>query len=224
MKRTFMAGACALAFALAATPSLADPNGSYIAGDIGYHWPEEFDGELTSGAFAAPLDVELEGGWAGFVRYGWRFNEMFRLEGEIGYRSGNVEAIAGTTLAGEVDANATSLMANAIFDFGSRNARVRPFVGLGAGMAKVEFDDGTDEIDDSSFAWQALAGLAWSMGPRTNLDVTYRYFNAGDIAFDDGVTALEGDYSDHSITVGLRYSFGAIAAPPPPPRAATSRR
>jgi len=130
---------------------------------------------------------------------------------------GSVDTISGAPPPRDTDFDTTSLMANALYDFGSGN--VRPFIGAGVGWGSVNVDNGTDEADDSGLAWQLLAGLAMATGPRGNFDITYRYFNVSDLTLDDGTggAVLNSDYSDHSITIGYRYSFGAIAAPPPPP-------
>ena len=130
-------------------------------------------------------------------------------------------------------------MANVIYDFGYEAWGIRPFVGLGAGVNRVNVDtigalranrSAAFAIDDTStkFAAQAIAGLAWAIGDRANIDLTYRYLT-GDASWDSttagtGVGATQfgtwdGDYDQsHTVTLGLRYSFGAEDAPPPPPR------
>jgi outer membrane protein OmpA-like peptidoglycan-associated protein len=127
-------------------------------------------------------------------------------------------------------------MANVIYDFGSEYWGVRPFVGLGVGVNRVNTDligtlrqpvrTTTFVADDSStkFAAQAIAGLAYAIGDRANIDLTYRYLT-GDMEFasvTSGAPALgtwEGDYDQsHTVTLGLRYAFGADAPPPPPVR------
>ena len=144
MKRALMAGVAGLALGLAGTPVLADPNGPYIAGDIGYHWPDGFDGEACTGTTAVvctPVDVELGDGFAAFGRFGWRLSPGFRFEGELGGRWGDVESIGPVTVS-DVDVDAMSAMLNILLDMGDPDARMRPFIGAGVGYGTVEFDDG----------------------------------------------------------------------------------
>ncbi|HRH19924.1 MAG TPA: porin family protein, partial [Brevundimonas sp.] len=212
MKKILLTGVAGLAM-VAAAPVSAEPDGPYIAGDIGYHWPNEFETTVCTGViavFCTPADVELSNGWTAFGRFGTRVNSSFRIEGELGYRDTGVENVNGVAPATDIDGHVWSAMANAMFDFGS--GRARPFVGAGVGWGSVTLDDGTDELDDSGLAWQVLAGLAMQTGPRGNIDITYRYFNISDVEMGDGTPTgtIAGDFSDHSITIGYRHSFGAI--------------
>ncbi|EGF90962.1 ompA family protein [Asticcacaulis biprosthecium C19] len=96
---------------------------------------------------------------------------------------------------------------------------------------------------DTVPAAQFLAGIAWALSDRLSLDVTYRYLAAGEATFDGIVAPLSaanmagggangagweqpgefsGKFNDQTVSVGLRWAFGApavVAAPPPPPPA-----
>ena len=167
MKKMLLAGTAGLAM-VAGAPAMAEPNGPYVAGDIGWHSPST-DAEFCTGATCVDADVELDGGAVLFGRFGTRLNPAFRLEAELGQRWGQIDTVSGVAPTDDTDANATSLMANALFDFGS--GRARPFIGAGVGWARVTLDDGTDSLDDSGLAWQLLAGLAMATGPRGNFDI-----------------------------------------------------
>ncbi|WP_292180187.1 outer membrane beta-barrel protein, partial [Brevundimonas sp.] len=149
----------------------------------------------------------------------------------------NLTPATGGCFSPEGDIESYTLMANVIYDFGYEAWGVRPFVGLGAGANQVQTKttgtlranrSATFAVDDKStkFAAQAIAGLAWAIGDRTNIDLTYRYLT-GDASWVSstvgtgvGATAFgtwDGDYDQsHAVTLGLRYSFGAVEAPPPP--------
>ena len=251
MKVKLLAGVAALGL-MTATAASADPNGWYGAVDAGFHTME--DGiNAESSTTGANWNWEVNDGWAAFARLGYRFNPNWRLELEGGYRAGDigtVRAITGSQglcnltpatggcFSPEGDITSTTLMANLIYDFGSADAVLRPFVGLGVGVNRVNTDaignlranrTAALAADDSSteFAAQAIAGLAWALSERTSLDLTYRYLT-GDAAWASttagtgvGATAFgtwEGDYDQsHTVSLGLRYSFGAVEAPPPPP-------
>ncbi|WP_154726931.1 outer membrane protein, partial [Brevundimonas mediterranea] len=202
----------AVAGLFAAGAASAEPNGWYGAIDAGYHMIDDINAE--SSTTGANWNYEVNDGWAAFARLGYRFNPNWRVELEGGYRSGDigtVRAVSGTQglcnltpatggcFSPEGDIESTTLMANVIYDFGYEAWGIRPFVGLGAGVNHVNTDTvgnlranrgASFGADDSSteFAAQAIAGLAWAVGDRTNIDLTYRY--------------LTGDASFASTTVG----------------------
>ena len=254
VKTVFLASSAAAALALSAGAASAEPDGWYGAVDAGYHIADN-DINLERSDNGNHLKFDTNNGWAAFARVGYRFNPNWRVELEGGYRSGDVGTVrspnpgpntsgicnfdptTGPCYSPEGDIESATLMANVIYDFGFEYWGLRPFVGIGAGVNRVSTDvigsvrgdRGTTVVmDDSStkFAAQAIAGLAWSISDRANIDLTYRYLT-GDAefasttsvaAFNQGT--FEGDYDNsHTVTLGLRYAFGAepVAAPPPPP-------
>ena len=165
MKFKLLAGA-AMAAAFAATGAAAQV-GWYGAIDLGYHWPEsiEADSSANNPVTGAPYQwrVNQEDDWAGFARLGYQLNEHWRVEAEIGYRTGDIESInshgqtpAGTVLAlctpGVVrssgaptcgapdgDAHTWSLMGNVIYDV-LPGAALNPFIGVGIGAARTSIN------------------------------------------------------------------------------------
>lgn len=120
---------------------------------------------------------------------------------------------------GEIKVQATML--NGHWDFGEANARLRPFLGLGLGQAKVSalriaglannpaappfrhLDD-----SDSGFAWQASAGLGWRLSERFVLSARYRRIDAGDYEMRDSRgQQVRGDSRANLLDVILRLSF-----------------
>ena len=193
VKTFILATSAAGALALSAGAAAAEPNGWYGAIDAGWH---------TAGvATSRDINFDIEPDWAGFARLGYRFTENWRVELEGGYRAGDIAAVNGPSDAtylcnvspavgacdtpdGEI--TSTTLMANVIYDFGSADAALRPFIGLGAGINRVNTEFlGTLAAnrtiglgaDDSSakLAAQAILGLAWAISDRAHLDLTYRY-------------------------------------------------
>ena len=76
---------------------------------------------------------------------------------------------------------------------------------------------------------EKIAGFAFAISERAHLDLTYRYLMSN-MEFDSFTSTAAanpgpfvGRYDDsHTLTLGLRYAFGAdepayIAPPPPPP-------
>ncbi|MBO9502567.1 outer membrane beta-barrel protein, partial [Brevundimonas sp. A19_0] len=234
----------------AAGAASAEPNGWYGAVDAGWHTVNDVYG--VDSAAGNGWDFEVEDGWAAFGRLGYRFDQNWRVELEGGYREGELAEVTrtapvpletgicqpSTTGACGVPAGhmqVASLMANVIYDFGDASWSLRPFIGMGAGVARVDTEflgaiGGNRTVgiaaDDANtaLAAQFLGGVSWAIGNRANLDLTYRYFRT-DFEFDTQVSntlypvgQIEGDYNDsHAVTLGLRYAFGADAPPPPPP-------
>ncbi|WP_141258376.1 outer membrane protein, partial [Brevundimonas diminuta] len=208
VKSLILASSAAAALALSAGAASAEPDGWYGAIDAGYHIIDDINTEASTNGHN--WNWEVNDGWAAFARLGYRFNPNWRVELEGGYRSGDigkVRAVSGpnglcnlTPATGpchspEGDIESTTLMANVLYDFGSPDWTIRPFVGLGVGVNRVNVDTigrlrqnpgVTFAADDSStkFAAQAIAGLAWAVGDRANIDLTYRYLT-GDMEFDN---------------------------------------
>ncbi len=247
VKSLVLASSAAAALALSAGAASAEPDGWYGAIDAGYHVIDDINAESSNTGFN--WNWEVNDGWAAFARLGYRFNPNWRAELEGGYRSGDigrVRAVSGTQglcnltpatgpcHSPEGDIESMTLMANVIYDFGAEFWGVRPFVGAGLGVNRVSTDTigrlranptVTLAADDSStkVALQGIAGLAWALGERTNIDLTYRYLSS-EAQFDSVSSAAPqygswaGDYDQsHTVTLGLRYAFGAEEAPPPPP-------
>lgn len=230
----------------AAGAASAEPNGWYGAVDAGWHKVNDvyaFDTTDLNG-----YEFEVKEGWAAFGRLGYRFDQNWRVELEGGYREGELGAVdrpgpgaicqpSTTGPCGTPDGRlqVASLMANVIYDFGDASWTLRPFIGMGAGLARVDSEFiGTlgptraigiaSDDADTNLAAQFLGGVSWAIGNRANLDLTYRYFKT-DFEIETQTSSaayprgpFEGDYDDsHAVTLGLRYAFGADAPPPPPP-------
>jgi len=242
MRRSLLAGVAACAV-FAAAPAFAE--GWYVAGDLGWHWPESVK---VKGAVLAPSTsarIKSDSSWALFGRVGYQFTPNWRLEAEGSYRGADLKSIRasdGTVLTSlDGKTHAWSLGANVIYDF-SPDATISPFIGFGAGVGrgKVKFSGTALGVvpyaaNDSRTGWgaQALGGLAWRVSDRTHVDLTYRYGIAdvkaqvvrGAITGLAGASgAVKGDARDHTLSIGVRYALGApapapapAAEPPPPP-------
>ncbi|MFN7619210.1 MAG: outer membrane protein [bacterium] len=205
VKTFILATSAAGALALSAGVANAEPNGWYGAIDAGYHTigTIEADGQRGPQQF----DIESTDDWAAFARLGYRFDQNWRVELEGGYRSNDIESVinplagqnpSGVCLVGPVASpcvgpdgktSSTALMLNLILDMGNEGDALRPFIGLGAGLNRVNTEmlgtlGGNTTLraigfgaDDSSteLAAQAIAGLAFAISDRAHLDLTYRY-------------------------------------------------
>lgn len=198
---------------------------------------------LGGGAnFAA--DSDLEGGGitnteAGFETgpavvgtLGYAYGNGFRTEIEVGYRQNDVDSMRGIANA-TGDTTAWNFMVNALYDFDTGTA-FTPYVGAGVGAALVDYDGvaiagATVDDDDTQFAYQGIAGVAYGLSDNLDLFVDYRYLATSDLSLTTRAGAgFDADFQNHTVLAGLRFSFGAPAprpqplpqvteAPPPPP-------
>jgi len=246
MKVKLLAGV-AMAGLFTAGAAAADPNGWYGAIDAGYHMAEAetsygYDVEVDDDwAGFARLGYRFTPNWRVELEGGYRPGQIEEVTvGSSGAAAiCNISPAIGACEAPEGDLTATTLMMNVIYDFGNADSTLRPFIGLGAGVNRVSTEylgtlasarGVTVGADDTSteLAAQAIAGLSWALSNRASLDLTYRYLMSN-FSFDTFASIpagdlgeLEGRYTDHSISLGLRYAFGAdepayIPPPPPPP-------
>jgi OmpA-OmpF porin, OOP family len=210
--------ASAIAITAAALPAAAqaqEAGGLYGRIDGGYSpgTGADIDTPALVGIGADQKDGYLVSGAIGFAD-----ESGFRVEGELSHRQNKLKASPTLDPGGKLSAN--SLMLNGYYEFGGSEARVRPYIGAGAGVARVKLRAENSapllpvSINDktTSFAYQAMAGVAVKMSDKLAVDVGYRYFVASKL---DGValsppagpTAFESDYKQHAATVGLRLGF-----------------
>lgn len=185
--------------------------------------------------------LKIDRGAAGFARAGYRFTPNLRAEAEFGTRPGAItDGLAGVNAPKMGKVDKASAMVNLIYDIKPEWA-LHPFVGIGAGVvqAKTTFTGPSTNnghtltysvsSEQTVPAAQALAGASLRVTDRLNFEMIYRYLKTGKASYDVAVTdtykpspgsdaitdhytaKAEGDFSDHSLTVGLRWSFGAPA-------------
>jgi opacity protein-like surface antigen len=87
--------------------------------------------------------------------------------------------------------------------------------GIGAGSVKAGYSDPIAEFTnhgtDTSFAWQLIAGLIWSLGPKFDVQLDYRYVRVAGTTHDvmlQGMPAGTIDYGDppaHNVMLTARW-------------------
>lgn len=154
----------------------------------GYSYDYDFDtGFVVGGA----LGVELDGG--------------LRIEGELAFRNNTMDQVTLNTPFGSIsapydaDAETQSLMANAWYDF-ELDGGFQPFIGGGVGLANIEIET----VDDTVFAFQVGAGVAFPLSSGLSITGEYRYFQMSNASF----FGLEEDIpGQHTFTAGVRVPF-----------------
>ncbi|MGD9800979.1 MAG: OmpA family protein, partial [Parvularculaceae bacterium] len=164
-------------------------------------------------------------GWRKEFEFSYRQNDLRHLPGDgINFTGWNENTVDG-------DIQSMAFMFNLIKNFQS-SGKVTPFVGVGAGMARLKADYlgadpsfsggfGALSVNDKSweFAYQGIAGLAFELAEGLALDISYRYFATLDPDFSGtlagAATSFNQEYNSHSVFAGLRWNFGAAAAAAP---------
>jgi outer membrane protein OmpA-like peptidoglycan-associated protein len=209
MKTTLAVAAAAVALATGA--ARAETSAPYISFGAGASFLEDMDfsrGGVTNerGSDNPGWGLSLAGGIGVF--------NNFRTELELSHRDNSLKG------AGSMEAD--SVMLNFLYDIPIKFASFTPYIGAGAGASWINADNvGTasfGSVDDRDMVWayQGIVGVASDLAPNWKITLDYRYFST----FDDpkfnssvGTGKVEGEYTDHMVMVGLRYTF----APPPPP-------
>ncbi len=169
------------------------------------------------------LTNEGKTGFGGYAALGHRFGPV-RAEFEYGRTENDSDRYMVTSpfmatidQVGELDIN--RFMANAFYDFKFARSRFSPYVGAGVGAASIynlriaatAFNPTPIRlIDDNAatFAWQAMAGVAFSVTPRLQLTTQYRWFDAGTVDFEDARSEnVTADIAGSHIEFGLRFAF-----------------
>lgn len=129
-----------------------------------------------------------------------------RVEAEYAYGENDLER-AG---AGNAEFTTSAFMANLYYDLplAPRLRHVRPFIGGGIGALLVDADGaGLRDGDDTVFAYQLRAGLAYAMRPQLDLTLGYRFVDADDPELEYAAGSFDSEYRSHGVEAGLRYRF-----------------
>lgn len=181
-------------------------------------------GEVRDG-----LETSYKTGWEVAGRLGYDFGllrtelELARQQFELKHATLNSTAVpidlsnspAGTYDDPSGTTRIQSIMANGLFDIAT-GSRWTLEVGGGIGIARVNQHRWTLEADNAgipfsyenkvNFAWQALAGVRYSLTDRLEATLRYRYLNVDDVFLQTTTAnALEGAVRTHNVLVGLNY-------------------
>jgi opacity protein-like surface antigen len=193
--------------------------GFYIAPKLGYSL-QNFDDPRFGPLNLSDRD---QGVWGGGLALGYDMRMMqgwlpLRVELEGFFRESGEENF--TVLQGNLSnrARVTTLFANAFYDIPLGMA-FTPYVGLGIGMANVDYRTNTDlaldllpagasnSDDQWNFAWNIGAGVAYTITQNLDIDFNYRYVDVGEGEVKVGGFRSDSDIYLHEFLLGLRLTF-----------------
>lgn len=167
-------------------------------------------------------DLDMKNGWLVGRAWGHQVNCNWRTEIETSYRNNSVSdlevgGVGGVDLPGRL--NVFSGMVNIVRDFRpmGRDGSIRPYVGVGGGVAFVDFEahavgpvTGFLDSRDSTFAYQGFVGVSRKIRNCVDLYTEYRFFGLNDFCiknFDAGndfADMLQGNLTQHNFLFGMR--------------------
>jgi opacity protein-like surface antigen len=202
----------------------SDGKGAYISAHLNVSIPDKTNvtGQSAAGAGATTDRLTLDSAGGSTLAGGYDFG-LLRLEGEIGGRQSKVSSVSRSG-SGQHDTdgnlNVFSTLANGYLDF-HNNSSFTPYLVGGVGFAIIGLENvyGTNTStgavskmyhanDDVVFAYQAGAGLDYTINKHFSVDVGYRYFGTGKGRLDDEYPKATGlKYNSHDIVAGVKYTF-----------------
>jgi OmpA-OmpF porin, OOP family len=217
MNRNALTFAAAAAAATLAAPALAA--GPYAGLQAGGNYPRDQDLGNGQGMLG------FEEGTIGALGFGYGFANGLRPELELTIRDNDTRNPGAAP--GEGSGNADAYMANLWYDVPALSfaPRLRPYIGAGAGRAKLDYTGvvdaaGTAHSSDADlFAYQAGAGLGYEVTRNLTLSLGYRYLQTERERLTAGGEVSR--YRSDAALLGLRYAFGGrerampVAANPP---------
>jgi OmpA-OmpF porin, OOP family len=200
--------------------------------------PEDPTADLHGSFFpGSPVKFHENVGAGVGVSLGYQglFLPGIRAEGEIVYRTNDVNQATSPALGGTTGARGTidsaGFMGNVLYDFMS-DSQWTPYLCAGVGAARVTlnnislpaFSSQTFSGNDWRFAYQGIAGVKYAFTPAVSVSLDYRYFATTDAHYtfpsSGFVTSATVPYHTHNVMLGLAYHF--LPPPPPPPPVAAA--
>jgi len=171
----------------------------YVSGNIGGSWAR--DASIGQPGGAASKTMTFNNGYLLVAAFDHKFDGGFRVESEWSYRKSDDDKYGTAAASGDV--KTTALMVNGVYDFDTGTGWA-PYLGLGVGMANVNYQGSTLNASGTDGAYQILAGVGVDLGSGVTLDLGYRYFDPNKVKMDGVYTS---DNSSHDVAVGLRFTF-----------------
>ena len=234
-------------------PPVEDFGGWYLRGDIGFsnQRVKRLNNALDAANTSSSQRLGFNSAGIFGLGVGYKFNPWFRGDVTGEYRgNSNFDGFDLISFPGGFGAHtyhATKsewlALANAYVDLGTWWG-VTPFVGAGAGVARVSIANFTDltvtsagglpglafgdNVSKWNFAWALHAGLAYRVSPNFTVELAYRYLDmgnglTGDLRSPDGTNTIVNpttfkSLTSHDLKMGVRWQLDSPPAEVPPLR------
>ena len=149
---------------------------------------------------------------------GHEFSNNWRLEGEVLYRTSELDSgdIPGLGTFTDGDYSSLAIAANGFYDFNLfGNEKISSYVGAGIGwLQEIDIDFEQSGIEQSfstdDIGFQVMAGARYDLGENWFVDAEARYFFASDIemtAEDNAVGTVTADYDPLTFAISAGWRF-----------------
>jgi opacity protein-like surface antigen len=190
----------AATIAFAAAPAHAGETYGKLFGGATLGSDHDFTAEFPGPVVASGTN-DTDVGYTVGGALGYNLTDYFALEGELAYRSNEVNG-AGGAFAGDDDLNALSLMANAVLK-APIGGGFTPYAGAGAGGVRLA----AAGDDDIVFAYQAFGGIEKELSPKLSAGIEYRYLDASEASFVNPIATVDSEYDSHGVNLVLTRKF-----------------
>lgn len=194
--------------------------GFYVGARGGAVWTNDTQFTIT-GPSLVENDYDL--GFAGTLFVGFEVPDLYhgigmRLEGELGYAQASVDihTVAGTPIASANSFGSTdafTAMANVYADYAL--GALRPFIGGGIGVARVDFEGhgvtgnlGVMDNTENGFAWQVSGGIGYDVTAAITVEAMVRYQEIQGVELVSATGPVSTiDLSSTQVLLGARFSY-----------------
>ncbi len=190
----------------------------YVTASVGIGNLSSQDLTYRDGAVTQTAEADFDASFNGGGTLGYRFNENWRIEGEIMYRRNELAEVNLPALGtfDEGDFASLSFGLSALYDFNLfANPKVRTYVGAGVVFLQeidIDFEDASGEtsFETDDVAAQIQLGARYQLRDNWFLDAGIRYLTASGVTMEfptDSNRTIESDYAPLSVTVGLGWRW-----------------
>lgn len=128
------------------------------------------------------IKIEYDTGWAVYGAAGYKFDQGFRVEGELGYGHASYDNITvnGTKIDASGDIDLLSGTVNGFYDFRTATA-FTPYLGAGAGVVRTKISNArVDNVSvkgetETDFTLLGEAGVNYAINQSVDIGLGYRY-------------------------------------------------
>jgi opacity protein-like surface antigen len=216
MRSLFTAALLATAAMAVAAPASAQGafggTDRYVSLSGGYLGTSDYEYDVQ-GFRTARVSTDLDSGFLLNGAVGARYSPTLRGEIALGYRAQDTQStVSGTgglfDTEGELTAFTVDL--NGYYDF-PVGGPVRPYVGVGVGVAQFSLSEAVIDDEGSTLNLQAMAGASAEIGPRTALFAEARYQRLGTITLETQNGGFTGEEEigipSLGVVAGVRFGF-----------------
>jgi OOP family OmpA-OmpF porin len=218
MKKNLMyaVGAAALLVAAPAMAQEYQATGLYVGAGAGVNIRTDDSWNVKNTNIDGESSYDI--GPAGNIYLGYDWGS-FRADAEVSLRTNDVKdaKVNGQTIFKNGHFRTIGIMANGYYDIDFGSPFV-PYIGAGVGVAMLDSElkagGGSFKDFNTQFAYQGIAGVSYNFAPNIAANLEYRYFGNTEPTFSDQGVKLKYDSSNnHTILLGVRYTFAPAPAP-----------